>query len=40
MTVATINVVIYILYILFYMKGKLIRLWIHRKSFLEATSLS
>lgn len=39
MTVATINVFIYLLYIPFYFKGKEMRLWIHRKNYLGALNL-
>lgn len=40
MTVATINVAIYLTCIPFYLKGKEIRLWLHRKNFFEAAGLS
>lgn len=39
MTVATINVAIYLMFIPFYFKGKDIRLWIQRKNLLAATGL-
>ncbi|KAL4922763.1 major facilitator superfamily domain-containing protein [Aspergillus aurantiobrunneus] len=39
MTVAAINVAIYLLSILFFLKGKQIRIWLHRKNFLEAAGL-
>lgn len=39
MTVAAINIAIYLTYIPFYYKGKRIRLWIHRKNFFQAAVL-
>lgn len=39
MTVATINVVIYLLYLPFYLKGKEMRIWLHNKNFLQAAGL-
>ncbi|KAL3470360.1 major facilitator superfamily domain-containing protein [Aspergillus californicus] len=39
MTVATINVAIYLLCIPFYLKGKDVRIWLHRKNFLQAAGL-
>lgn len=39
MTVAAINVVVYLVYILFYLKGKDIRIWLHRKDFLRAAGI-
>lgn len=39
MVVATINVVIYLIYIPFYLKGKKIRMWLHRKNLFQATGL-
>ena len=39
MTVATINVVIYLSYIPFYFKGKEIRLWLHRKNMFASLGL-
>ncbi|KAJ5690485.1 hypothetical protein N7462_004877 [Penicillium macrosclerotiorum] len=39
MTVATINVVIYLTYIPLYFKGKQIRMWLHRKNFFQTTGL-
>jgi hypothetical protein len=40
MIVATINVVIYMSFIIFYFRGKQIRLWIQRKNFFETLGLS
>lgn len=39
MTVAAINVAIYLVYIPFYYRGKQIRMWIHNANFFEATGL-
>lgn len=39
MTVAAINVAIYLIYIPFYYRGKQVRMWIHRANFFEATGL-
>ena len=39
MTVATINVLIYLLYIPFHFKGKQIRVWIHSKNYLGGLGL-
>jgi hypothetical protein len=39
MTVATINVVVYLTCIIFYLKGKQIRLWLKKKDFLRAARL-
>ena len=39
MTVAAINVAIYLLYIPFYFKGKAIRVWIHEANFFRAAGL-
>ncbi|KKK11813.1 hypothetical protein ARAM_002658 [Aspergillus rambellii] len=40
MTVATINVAVYLLCIPFYLKGKEIRIWLHNRNFLQAAGLS
>ncbi|CAI7596690.1 unnamed protein product [Penicillium palitans] len=39
MTVAAINVVVYLISIPFYLKGKEIRIWLHRKDFLRAAGI-
>ncbi|KAL4783735.1 major facilitator superfamily domain-containing protein [Aspergillus varians] len=39
MTVATINVAIYLCYIPFYFKGKQMRIWLHNKNLLQAAGL-
>ncbi|CAG8189118.1 unnamed protein product [Penicillium olsonii] len=39
MTVAAINVAVYLAYIPFYLKGKDIRIWLHRKDLLRAAGL-
>lgn len=39
MTVAAINVVVYLISIPFYLKGKEIRTWLHRKDFLRVASI-
>ncbi|KAJ5086586.1 hypothetical protein NUU61_007893 [Penicillium alfredii] len=40
MTVAAINVAIYLIYIPFYYRGKQIRLWVHQKNFFQAAGLA
>ncbi|KAJ5430601.1 Major facilitator superfamily domain general substrate transporter [Penicillium cf. griseofulvum] len=39
MTVAAINVVVYLVFIPFYLKGKEIRIWLHQKDFLRAAGI-
>jgi hypothetical protein len=39
MTVATVNVIVYLSTFVFYFKGKSIRVWLHNKDFLEAENL-
>ena len=40
MTVASINVAIYLVSILFYFRGKHIRLWLHEKNLFRTTGLA
>jgi hypothetical protein len=39
MTIAAVNVAVYMITILMYYKGKTIRIWLHKKDFLRATGL-